>query len=107
MASRFLRYVQDTRREMAHVSWPTRAQTISFTIMVVVLSMFVAVYLSVFDAAFSNVLRSAIEYAPRFTNKAEPSVQLKTVDTTTETESGNLPEFTVTPIIDESSDTAR
>lgn len=64
--SRFTQYLADTRREMAHVSWPTRAQTISFTVLVVAISIFVALYLSVFDVVFARGLEIAFEHAPRF-----------------------------------------
>lgn len=73
MASRFIRYVQDTRREMAHVSWPTRMQTMGFTAMVIVLSLLVALYLSAFDSIFTQGLKATIEHAPRFIGISEPA----------------------------------
>ena len=106
MFSRFIRYVQDTRREMAHVSWPTRAQTIGFTIMVLAISIFVAVYLSIFDYGFTQGLRSLLEHAPRFSNASAVQVSTQPVtDTTTgsDTQTQGAPEFTVTPNVDTSS----
>ena len=105
MFSRFIRYIQDTRREMAHVSWPTRAQTMGFTIMVLAISVFIALYLSVFDYGFTQGLRATLEHAPRFTGQS--AVQVNTtpnVETTTDGNSGattqSVPQFTATPIVD-------
>lgn len=79
---------------MAHVSWPTRAQTIAFTLMVVLLSVFAAFYLSFFDAAFTQGLRFALDNAPRF-HQVAPAVDVKVATTT---DSGTTTPFTVTPI---------
>jgi preprotein translocase SecE subunit len=43
---------------MKHVSWPTKDQTIAFTLLVIALSLFIAVLLGVFDAGF----RKAMEF---------------------------------------------
>lgn len=105
MFSRFARYVQDTRREMAHVSWPTRAQTVGFTIMVLGISVFVAIYLSIFDFGFTQGLRAMLEYAPQFTESSSIEVTTDasaTTSATSSTDTGSLPEFTVTPIVDDS-----
>ena len=34
----FIQYLKDTRSELRHVAWPTRMQTIMYTIIVIVLS---------------------------------------------------------------------
>ena len=49
-------YVKDTRAEMAHVNWPTRQQTVRFTIMVIVISIIVAAVLGLSDFVFSKLL---------------------------------------------------
>ena len=36
----FLQYLKDTRGELHHVAWPTRMQTIVYTIIVIALSLF-------------------------------------------------------------------
>lgn len=38
---------------MKHVSWPTRRQAVAFTAIVIVISVFVAVLLGLFDYLFS------------------------------------------------------
>lgn len=54
--SRIIDYIKDTRGEMRHVSWPTRSQTLVFTVLVIVLSVVTAIYLGVFDYLFSRAL---------------------------------------------------
>lgn len=49
-------YVKDTRAEMAHVNWPTRQQTVRFTVMVIVISIIVAALLGLSDFVFSKLL---------------------------------------------------
>ena len=80
---------------MAHVSWPTRTQTIAFTLMVVLICVFAAFYLSFFDAVFTQGLRYALDNAPRF-HQTTPAVDVK-LATTTPVGTSTTP-FTVTPI---------
>lgn len=42
-------YLKDVRAEMAHVSFPTRKKTVLFTVVVIVLSLGMAIYLGVID----------------------------------------------------------
>jgi preprotein translocase subunit SecE len=49
-------YIRDTKGEMKHVSWPTKKQTITYTILIVVVSVAVAAYLGLFDEIFSNIV---------------------------------------------------
>lgn len=58
--NRLINYFKDTRSEMNHVSWPTREQTINFTVVVMVFAIFIGVLLGVFDFAFSFILKSFI-----------------------------------------------
>jgi preprotein translocase subunit SecE len=50
-------YIKETRGELRQVKWPSRRQTVLFTVFVVVVSLATAVYLGVFDFIFSRVLR--------------------------------------------------
>ena len=52
----FIEYLKDTRAEMKHVSWPTKSQTISFTALVIAISLACALLLGVFDAGFRKAL---------------------------------------------------
>jgi preprotein translocase subunit SecE len=56
----FINYLKDTRAEMKHVSWPTKDQTIAYTILVIALSLFVSVLLGVFDAGFTKAMEFLI-----------------------------------------------
>ncbi len=58
--NRLINYFKDTRSEMNHVSWPTREQTINFTVIVLGFSVLVGLLLGVFDFAFSSILKSFI-----------------------------------------------
>lgn len=49
-------YLKDTQGELKHVSWPTRNQTIAFTIVVVLISIFVSFFLGFFDFIFETIL---------------------------------------------------
>lgn len=49
-------YIKDTRAEMRHVAWPTQRQTVTYTALVVLVSALVALYIGVFDFAFTKGL---------------------------------------------------
>jgi len=58
--SRIGQYIKDTKGELKHVSWPTRKQTIIFTTLVIIVSIFIAAFLGVFDFVFSGLLNKYI-----------------------------------------------
>jgi len=58
--SRIVNYLKETRGEMKHVSWPTRRQTIYFTIVVTIVSLATAFFLGFFDFIFSTLLDTFI-----------------------------------------------
>lgn len=49
-------YIKDTKSEMEHVAWPTRKQAITYSIAVVIFSVFVALLLGLFDYIFARLL---------------------------------------------------
>jgi preprotein translocase subunit SecE len=51
--SKIIEYFKDTKSELKHVIWPTRNQTLYYTLFVIVLSVIVAYYLGLFDFIFS------------------------------------------------------
>jgi preprotein translocase SecE subunit len=53
-------YIRDTRGELKHVSWPTRKQAIVFTVLTIILSVVLALYLGFFDFLFSLGLEQII-----------------------------------------------
>jgi len=58
--NRLINYIKDTRGELKHVSWPTRRQSVVFTIVVIVISILVAFFLGFFDYIFSLILEKFI-----------------------------------------------
>jgi preprotein translocase SecE subunit len=56
----FTQYLKDTRSELHHVAWPTRNETIVYTILVAGISVFVALYLGLFDFLFTSGLSRAL-----------------------------------------------
>jgi len=58
----FITYLKDTKGELKHVNWPTRRQATIFTIVVIVLSIAVSLYLGLFDFLFSTLLQEVIMY---------------------------------------------
>lgn len=63
----FLQYLKDTRGELNHVAWPTRMQTVVYTIIVILLSLFVAAYLGFFDYVFTTGLGRGLQFLPQKT----------------------------------------
>jgi preprotein translocase subunit SecE len=51
---RLVDYIKETRSEFKHVSWPTRRQALVFTVVVIVISLFTAIFLGFFDFIFSR-----------------------------------------------------
>lgn len=49
-------YLKETRSEFAHVSWPTKKQSVTFTIVVIIVSLITAFFLGFFDYIFSKLL---------------------------------------------------
>lgn len=52
----FINYLKDTIAEMKHVSWPTNKQSAVYTVLVVVVSIIVALYIGLFDFVFQRGL---------------------------------------------------
>src|SRR3989344_5147055 len=90
MANPFIQYLQDTRGELRHVAWPTRTQTIIYSILVAALSIGVSLYLGLFDFLFTGGLKNALSVLPQNI----PS-QVEQVATTSEDSTSNVK---VTPI---------
>ena len=55
-------YLKETRGELKHVAWPTRSQAITFTAIVVIISVGLALYLGLFDYIFSLGLKYIISH---------------------------------------------
>jgi preprotein translocase subunit SecE len=55
--SRLTEYLKETKGELKHVSWPTKNQAILFTVIVIVFSFAVAVFLGAFDYIFTMIVK--------------------------------------------------
>jgi preprotein translocase subunit SecE len=53
---RLINFLKDVRVEMKKVTWPTREQAINYTIVVILISAGVALFLGALDAVFQFVL---------------------------------------------------
>ncbi len=62
MMSKISNYIAETREEMKHVTWPTREQTIMYTIFVIVISIAISAYLGFFDYLFTLGLQNFISF---------------------------------------------
>ena len=57
MIQKAVNYVKDVKTEMAKVSWPTRAELYESTIIVLVLSLILAIFVFGVDQGLSNILK--------------------------------------------------
>lgn len=57
MWNNFINYFKETRLEMKKVNWPSRRQTVTYTIVVIMVSLGVAAVLGAFDYVFASVLQ--------------------------------------------------
>lgn len=76
-----IQYIKDTQGELRHVAWPTRLQTIVYTILVVAISIGVSLYLGLFDFLFTTGLARFLQALPAST----PSTVEQPIATTSPT----------------------
>lgn len=57
MWEKFVNYLKGTKAELNFVNWPTKKQTINYTMLVIGVSLFVAFFLGFFDKIFSFLLQ--------------------------------------------------
>lgn len=65
MANNIIQYLKDTRGELRHVAWPTQSQTIVYTVIIAGISIFVALYLGLFDYIFTSGLGKVLDVIPQ------------------------------------------
>lgn len=53
-------YLQDTKAELKHVSWPTQRQAVTYTALVIAFSIIVGALLGAFDIIFNYLLTLVI-----------------------------------------------
>jgi len=49
-------YLKETKTELSHVNWPTKRQSIIFSLVVIIISVVLALFLGLFDFIFSRIL---------------------------------------------------
>jgi len=60
MLTKLIEYLRGTKAELKSVNWPTKKQTIDFTLLVIGVSLFVAILLGFFDKTFSLLLQKFV-----------------------------------------------
>ena len=60
--SKISEYLKETRTELKHVIWPSKNQTLYYTLIVIILSVVIAYYLGIFDFIFSQGLQKIINF---------------------------------------------
>ena len=55
-------YIKEIKSELLHVNWLSRKETINYTILVVLISVIVALFLGAFDVLFSYLLDLFVKY---------------------------------------------
>ncbi len=54
-------YLRDTISEMKQVSWPSQKQAFLYTVLVILISVFVSFFLGAFDFAFTRAIEFIVE----------------------------------------------
>ncbi len=60
--SKITTFLNETKTELKHMTWPSRSQTISYTLVVIILSVLVAYLLGLFDFGFSKGLEKLLGF---------------------------------------------
>ncbi len=60
--SKIIEYFKETKIELKHVIWPTKNQTLFYTLIVVILSVLIAYLLGIFDFIFLQGLQKIISF---------------------------------------------
>ena len=89
-----IQYLKDTRSELNHVAWPTRMQTIIYTVIVIALSIFVALYLGFFDYIFTTGLGRVLQFLPQNSQSTYQQISTSTNEILIGTSSTSSPQAT-------------
>ena len=85
-------YLKETQGELRHVAWPTRTQTVVYTVLVALISVAVALYLGLFDYIFTSGLTRIVGVLPATsaqTQQAAPEAPAPQVDFSVPGDAGN------------------
>lgn len=57
---KFFTYIKESFGEIKHIKWPTKKETMVYTIAVIIISLAVAYYLGLWDMVFTRALEQII-----------------------------------------------
>ncbi|HMB17432.1 MAG TPA: preprotein translocase subunit SecE [Candidatus Paceibacterota bacterium] len=57
MFNKIKNFLKEARQEIKKVNWPSRKETMKYTLFVIGISLAVAIYLGLLDYAFTNILK--------------------------------------------------
>jgi preprotein translocase subunit SecE len=57
MLERVIRFIREVRMELSKVSWPSRLETLVFTVLVIAMIMVLTVIIFIYDAAFAQIIQ--------------------------------------------------
>ncbi|MBI2023808.1 preprotein translocase subunit SecE [Candidatus Giovannonibacteria bacterium] len=60
MLEKITNYFKETRQELKHVNWPSRDNTVRFTVLVIAVSIVIAIFLGLLDFIFQYLLNTFI-----------------------------------------------
>ncbi|MDD5032827.1 MAG: preprotein translocase subunit SecE [Candidatus Pacebacteria bacterium] len=60
MFEKLVNYLKGTKAELGYVNWPTKKQTVNFTLLVIGVSLLVAAFLGFFDTIFTFLLEKFV-----------------------------------------------
>ncbi len=60
MIRKIINFIAESKSELMKVNWPTKQQTLNYTLIVIVVSLVVAFYLGGLDYVFSAILKRFI-----------------------------------------------
>jgi len=60
MFKKILKFFKNVRQEMKNVTWPTKSDLKEGTTVVILMSIFVGIFLSVIDAIFAFLIRTVL-----------------------------------------------
>jgi len=60
MVDRIVNYLKGVRTEIARVSWPTRAELVSLTILIVILMVIMTIYIWGVDGLLGTLLKAFV-----------------------------------------------
>lgn len=61
MLQRIKKFFAESRQELRHVNWPTRAEAIRLTLIVIGISAALSVFLGIFDFILADAIRYIVE----------------------------------------------